>query len=371
MSGETGTPLRVLISGVVLSQPMGGVRRHNAELLPRAARHIAETGGTLSVLEGRQRVAIELPLEIERLPSNVPASPPILRATFEGRALSKAVREAAEAGRPFDLVHTAHLPVPRSLPVPYTLTLHDLRSLDLAHTPLSRRLFARGVVAQAVEGAAAVFTVSETVRARILESWRVAPERVRVVPNAADHFTPLPRDLGEGAPILHVGHIVPRKNLELLIQALAADPSLPPLRLAGASTGGEEERLIRLASELGVDGRVVFSGPFEEDELPRLYAEAACVALPSHLEGFGIAVLEAQRARAPLAVSDTDALAEIAGEGVPRFATDDPAACARAIRLALGTDEETLTRHAHRALRFTWAASARAWVDGWRAAVSR
>ena len=32
----SGAP-RVLVSGVVLDQPMGGVRRHNAELLPRAA----------------------------------------------------------------------------------------------------------------------------------------------------------------------------------------------------------------------------------------------------------------------------------------------------------------------------------------------
>ena len=34
---STNAAPRVLLSGVVLSQPMGGVRRHNQELLPRVA----------------------------------------------------------------------------------------------------------------------------------------------------------------------------------------------------------------------------------------------------------------------------------------------------------------------------------------------
>ena len=52
---------RVLVSGVVLGQPMGGVRRHNAELLPRAARLCAAEGGAVDVLEGRSRVELDLP----------------------------------------------------------------------------------------------------------------------------------------------------------------------------------------------------------------------------------------------------------------------------------------------------------------------
>jgi len=58
--------------------------------------------------------------------------------------------------------------------------------------------------------------------------------RVRVVPNAADHFEPLPREPREDAPLVHVGHVEPRKNIELLLRALAHDPALPRLVLAGA-----------------------------------------------------------------------------------------------------------------------------------------
>ena len=46
---------RVLISGVVLDQPMGGVRRHNAELLPRIADLLEARGGELALLAGRRR----------------------------------------------------------------------------------------------------------------------------------------------------------------------------------------------------------------------------------------------------------------------------------------------------------------------------
>ena len=40
---------RVLIAGALLGQPPGGVRRHNNELLPRAARALQERGGRLAV----------------------------------------------------------------------------------------------------------------------------------------------------------------------------------------------------------------------------------------------------------------------------------------------------------------------------------
>jgi len=358
----------VLVSGVVLGQAMGGVVRHNRELLPRAARLLAEDGGRLSVLVGRAGLAFELPDTIERIASTVPAGPPLVRALAEGPALRAALRAAAEVGRPFDLVHTGHLPAPRGLPLPYSLTLHDLRALLLAHTPFSRRFFAKSVIGTAVKNAAAVITVSEHVRASV-ELFR--PARAFVVPNGGDHLPVLPRDARADARLLHVGHLEPRKNLELVLQALARAPDLPGLDLAGGAKHGEDERLRGRARELGVEGRVRFLGPVPDERLPELYATSAAVVLPSRLEGFGIGVLEAQRARAPLAIAAAGALPEVAGPGVPSFAPDDAAGCAAAVRAALTLDAATLADHARRAERFTWDASARRLVDAWTAAAAR
>ena len=355
---------RVLVSGVVLGQPAGGVRRHNQELLPRAARLLAAAGGALAVLEGKEPVAFELPPEVERIPSHVPPGPPLARALQEGRALAEVLR-----GHAFDLVHTAHLPVPRRLPLPFSLTLHDLRALELRHTPFSRRFFAKHVIGEAVARASTVIAVSETVARALAERFR--PRRLAVVPNAGDHLAILPRARADGAALLHVGHLEPRKNLELLVRALALDPALPDLELAGRAKDGEDERLRALARELGVEARVRFLGPLPDERLPELYARCAAVVIPSRLEGFGIGVLEAQRARAPLAIADAGALPEVAGADVPRFDPDDPAACAHAIRAALAQPRATLEDHASRGGRFTWDASAERLVEAWTAAVRR
>lgn len=360
--------MRVLVSGVVLSQPAGGVRRHTEELLPRAAQLLAEEGGSLAVMEGAAPVAFPLPDAVERLPSSVPTGPPSLRALREGGALRAQLDAAATTGRPFDLVHTGHLPVPRKLPVPLAWTVHDLRRLEPGHSGRYGRLAARKALEQAVRAAAVAITVSDHVAGQLIDQVGAADARVHVVSNAADHLRPLPRAAGPGAPILYVGHLEPRKNAELLLRAMAHDPGLPALELAGASKGGEEARLRALAEELGVTARVRFAGSFDDAELPSMLSRAGCLALPSRVEGFGIPVIEAQRAQCPVAIAEAGALPEVAGPDAPRFGVDDPAGCSAALRSALDADEVAIARGAENAARYSWDASARALLVAWRAA---
>jgi glycosyltransferase involved in cell wall biosynthesis len=354
---------RVLVSGVLLGQPMGGVRRHNAELLARAARLLAERGGALALLEGRAGIPLELPPEVERLSSAVPAAPAWRRFLAERRALRRTLAEARRRGRPFDLVHLAHLPVPDLAPVPVTLTLHGLRWLALPDVPPLRRALARRALASAGRRAAAVIAVSAAVARGAAELVRA---RIEVLPNGSAHLPLLPWRAGRGAPLLAVGHLEPAKNLGLLLRALAVDPGLPELVLAGASKRGEEPRLRRAAAELGVAARVRFLGLVDEARLAELYAGAAAVVVPSLHEGFGLTVVEALRAGAPLAVADAGALPEVAGPGVPRFDPRDPTAAARAIRAALSTPPAELAARAERVVqRFDWDTSARGLVDLW------
>ena len=314
--------VRVLVVGSVLGQPAGGVRRHNAELLPRLARRLGEEGGSLAVLVGTGGLGFELPGSVERLETTVPPAPPLVRATLEGRWLRRLLGEAAESGRPFDLIHTAHHPVPRHLPVPHSLMVHDLRALSLEHSPFSRRLFARQILGRGVEGAAVVEVVSEATRAELLRAFRLDPGDVHLVPNGVDHLEVLPRSAGADAPLL-------------VLEALALDGSLPDVRVVGAAKGDARDWLERRAAELGLAGRIRLDGPADEDDLPGLYAGAACVVCPSRLEGFGLVPAEALRAGAPVAVSDIPAHREVCGEAVPSFDPGDARACARAIRRAL------------------------------------
>lgn len=357
---------RVLVLGSVLGQDMGGVLRHNAELLPRASRLLEANGGSLAVAVGSAGLGIELPPEIERLETEIPPRPPLVRATLEGRWVRRLLKEAEEAGRPFDLIHTAHHPVPRHLPAPHSLMVHDLRALSLEHSPMSRRLFARQILGYGIERAACVETVSEAVRAEVLATFRVDPERVSVVPNGADHLEVLPRAAGPGSKLLALGHLEPRKNLGLLLEALSTDLGLPPLQLAGLAKGDEEQRLRSIVADLGLSARVEFLGPVQESDLPGLFARAACVVCPSSLEGFGIVAVEAARAGAPLAVSAIPAHEEVTTTETPRFGVDNAAACARAIRAALAASDDSLVRARVHVERFTWDAAAEALVRAWQ-----
>jgi glycosyltransferase involved in cell wall biosynthesis len=357
----------VLVVGTLFGQPMGGVRRHNAELLPRAAKLLAARGGALAVLEGREPASFEMPPPIERLRGNAAAHPLLARWRTEGIAVRRALARARVGGRPFDLVHTAHLPAPSPLERPLTITIHDLRHLQPGYARHEKRLAAGIVVASAVRRAARVITVSEAVRSEIAERFRIDATKIRVVPNAADHFEPLPREPARNAPILYVGHVERRKNLEVVVRALAEDRSLPSLVVAGAPKNREDERLRKLARSLRVAERVRFTGAFAESELPRLYAHAACVVLPSTIEGFGIPALEAQRARVPLAIARIPSLIEVAGDGAATFVPDDPVGCAEALRNAMTTPSERLDHAAAHAARFAWQTSAEALVDTWTA----
>jgi glycosyltransferase involved in cell wall biosynthesis len=214
------------------------------------------------VLEGRERVAFELPDPIERIASSVPAGPPLARAAAEGHALRAAIMAAARNGRPFDWMHTAHFPVPRGIAIPFTLTIHDLRSLSLRGAPLPRRILAGPVIGGAARRAARVFTVSESTARDIAARLRV-PDAC-VIGNGGDHFQPMERRAQAGAPLVHVGHLEPRKNVDLLLHALKLDAALPALELWGAAKAGEAERLAALARKLGVDARVRIRGPYEE-----------------------------------------------------------------------------------------------------------
>jgi glycosyltransferase involved in cell wall biosynthesis len=364
---------RVLVLGTVLGQPLGGVRRHNAELLPRAAELLRREGGSLVLFEGRPPAPVDLLPNVERVPSTVPAGPPLRRALWEGRAVARALERARSAGVPFDLVHTAHLPPPaagRLASLPLAVTLHDLRHLDPRLSGLLRRAAAERSYGAIARRAARIVFVSRTVAAQFERRFPAARGRTAVVPNAADHLrappsgTPPPRGL-EAGYLLHLGHLERRKNLDALLRGLHAAPQWPPLVLAGVAKGAELARLIRLAAELGVGGRVRFLGAATEDELAPLLIHASCVVLPSWLEGFGLVAAEAQALGVPLAVSRAGALTEVAAADTPSFEPQDVPGLVSAVctALARGRREPRVVG--------SWDASAESLVRAWCEASGR
>lgn len=353
---------RVLHSAIVLDQPMGGVQRQATELLPRLARKLAENGGGLDLLLPRDGLPKELterlPETCRLIPSNVDSGP-LSRASTEGFALRRAIRDHG----PYDLWHTGHLPAPHGTGLPFTVQIHDLRNLSqLAAFP--KRFAARATLKSAFLRAAAVLTVSEAVAVEVRHQFKgVQPIAIH---HGADHLPVLPRRADANARVLFFGHLEKRRNPELLLRALAEERTLPDVHFVGRPKGDYAEHLAALAHKWGVANRIEIRGPVPESELPTLFACAACLVIPSLVEGFGIPAVEALRARLPLAVADTPALREATPDTTPTFDPADPAACAAAITAALSQPAATLEAAHAFANRYSWNHTAAKWLRVWQ-----
>ncbi|KAI96086.1 hypothetical protein T281_02175 [Rhodomicrobium udaipurense JA643] len=98
-----------------------------------------------------------------------------------------------------------------------------------------------------------------------------------------------------GNHIVSVGRLEPRKGMDMVIRAL---PDLPQARYTVIGDGADRPRLESLASELGVQDRVVFAGAADEARKSDLLSAADIFAMPARreaasVEGYGLVYLEA------------------------------------------------------------------------------
>jgi glycosyltransferase involved in cell wall biosynthesis len=161
--------------------------------------------------------------------------------------------------------------------------------------------------------------------------------------------------------VLADGTLEPRKNLEALIRAwLALDPSVRGDRLLAlvGPRGWDDAPILAAARDAGA--RLL--GRVSEDELRALYAGAAAFAYPSRYEGFGLPVLEAMAAGAPVVTSNVSSLPEVAGDAALLVDPQDTAAIGAALTRILtepGLAEQLRARGRVQAARFTWERTAR------------
>lgn len=357
---------RVLVSGLVLDEEHAGTTRHATEVLPRVAASLKADGGELVVLAGKAGLASSLSTALAQVTCEAPSHPAWRRARAESAALRRALAEASRGGRPFDLVHTAHLPTPRGLDVPFTWLVHDLRRADMGRAPM--RWLASRALRRAARGAAAIMTVSAASAARLRD---LTGADAAVVSNGHEHLQARPRKASSSPFLLGVGHIEARKDWGTLVRALAHEPDLPDLVIAGTPKPGEQARLASVIRETGLEHRVRLVGSVPESQLMEYYASCGAVVLPSIYEGFGLAALEAITAGAPLACTDIASHREVAGDCARYFAPGDVRGCAQAIRRTLCMKQEAIDRGLVRAQMFSWDRAAKQVLDIWKACASR
>jgi glycosyltransferase involved in cell wall biosynthesis len=286
--------------------------------------------------------------------------------------------------RPVDVFHgVTGFELPPRGPWALVTTVHDLVPLRFpALVPARHRWAVRCLLGGALRRAARVIAVSETTRAELLARYRLPPARVAVVPEAAaSHFAPpaaavlaaVRERYGLTHPyVLFVGFLEPKKNLGTLLEAIA--------RLRRRGAWGTTELVIAGApgwgaapaprvQALGLERTVRFLGPVPDADLPALYAGALAFAFPSLWEGFGLPVLEAMAAGAPVVASNRGALPEITA-GAALLAEPEPEAFADALGQLVGdaaVRERLRAAGLARAADFSWERTARETLAIYRA----
>jgi glycosyltransferase involved in cell wall biosynthesis len=196
----------------------------------------------------------------------------------------------------------------------------------------------------AVRRADAVVSTSRYSRKRIVQAYGVPAAKVVIVPELIDLSAwtdeALPQgEVGADPPaILTVAHMYSRKNLGLLLNALAC------LRDAGVAFQGWivgdgpcRNAWERLRDSLALQDRVTFLGTIPRRQLVERYRRAAVFCLPSRQEGFGIVFLEAMACGKPIVAGRAAAVPETVTDGECGLLVDpdDPEALARALTALL------------------------------------
>ncbi|MFF1571827.1 glycosyltransferase family 4 protein [Leifsonia sp. NPDC058292] len=148
--------------------------------------------------------------------------------------------------------------------------------------------------------------------------------------------------------VLFAGRHIPDKQLTALPAAIAvAHDADPAVRAVVVGSGPETEALRRAVAEHGVGELFDIRGRVDDDELERLFAEAAVLVNPSRREGFGLVVAEAAAVGTPSVVvaGDDNAAVDLIVEGVNGFVAADagPQALGGAIARAVAGGQQLRT----------------------------
>lgn len=255
-----------------------------------------------------------------------------------------------------DVVHTSMV-APLFAPSPVVVTIHDALDAmpDLTASSIWSR-YVRLIGIPAARRADVVVSVSHAAADDISRHYRIAPDRIRVIPNGTrlHELTPTPPSPQPAALapfVLAVGPNLHRKNLATLVDAvdLVREDGRPDLQLVlvGHGTGWLVD---------GRDGMIALDR-ISDAELTWLYRHAAVVVVPSRYEGFGLPVLEALALGTPVVASDIPALREAGGSATHYADPESPVEFAESVKRILtdlDTERQRVTEAQNNARLRTW-----------------
>jgi L-malate glycosyltransferase len=238
-------------------------------------------------------------------------------------ALASRMAEVAECYE-LDLLHV-HYAIPHSISallaqqmtapkrrLPFITTLHGtditLVGMDRSYFPITKF---------SIEQSNGITTISRYMQRRTVDVFGV-PNSIEVIHNFVniDTYKPAPRT-GSEKILLHISNFRPVKRVFDCIRILAELLPHGPVHLLMAGDGPDRGPAEMLARDLGVHRHVTFLG--KQDHVERLIPQAHVLLLPSELEAFGLAALEAMACGVVPVATDAGGVPELIRHGVDGF----------------------------------------------------
>ncbi len=165
-----------------------------------------------------------------------------------------------------------------------------------------------------------VLSVSEALKAEMVNRLNVSPQRVTVIPNGIEEEIFYPRDRNEMREVLGlekqcqiavcVARLEPVKGIDILVHAFARIRRDGRL-LVIIGDGEEMSRMKSLVEELGLSRSVLLLGSKPHDEIPDWINAADLLILPSRTEGWPNTLMEAFSCGKPVVASRIGGVPEI------------------------------------------------------------
>ena len=273
-----------------------------------------------------------------------------------------------------DILYCPCYTVPMLTGVRTVVTVHDViasKRPDVCRA--GNRLHLRLLLGPSMRRASCITVPTNSVKLDVLAEFAVSDQQVAVVPWGVDmEIAPVEPEQARRfvrgrfgiveAYALFAGCLERKKNLATAVEACRKAGIR--LVIVGPRESGQV-RLEAAARQWPHEG-VSQLGYVSNTELSALYSAARVFVFPSHIEGFGLPVIEAMHCGVPVVTSDAPAIREVTGGAAMHESASDPVAMARALERVL-TDsvlrEELSARGRERAAEFTWKRAANLFAE--------
>ena len=326
----------------------GGVTEHVASLAEQfiASGHEVHIVAPSSDDDAEPISSVAAPIHRIGRVVSIPTNGSVARITLSLRSYLQAKTLLQQ--EQFDLIHL-HEPLMPALPLTVLRhsnttnvgTFHAFRNTPLTYfygQPILRPFFRK------LHGH---ITVSSAAREFVGEYF---PADYRVIPNGIDYprffrrYEPVPQFGDDRPTVLFVGRLEKRKGLKFLLRAwpMVLDRQ-PNTRLVVVGRGRPLEGYRRFARRQGWSADdVVFAGYVPGEDLPRYYQSCDVFCAPNTgQESFGIVLLEAMAAGAPIVASAIPGFQDVVSNGLQGLLVEprNPGAIADALCRLLGNPE--------------------------------